>query len=109
MRLVIGRTYRSINRFVEAENMDRSALAMFQKLHGNEHPSVALALAALGDDMSQTTHSEESEPLCRAALAMWRSVGDPKSLELADLLSTLAGVLLRKSQTSDPSRNPRTL
>ena len=97
VRTTLGRTYAALHLDSAAEPQFAAALAIRQRLHGNQdHPDVALTLRDLAAALPARPSIDTAEPLARQALDMTRRLWPPNAREVADAQSTLANVLLAK-------------
>ena len=92
----IGRIYRNLGRYDQAQEVWGRALELRRKTLGPTHPEVAANLTELGILHHRFARYDLAEPLLREALAMWQQqVGQPGA-DLATTLSSLADLHLIK-------------
>jgi len=106
---VIGRAYGALGDYVDAERMFREALALYQKLRGNENPRVASLLGDIASMASFQGRHAESETLERETLALWKKLKGEEDPQVAYTLDRSAMVLLRQSQAFETPANQRLL
>jgi serine/threonine-protein kinase len=94
VRTTIGTTYQSLGLYDAAETHLRRALAIRQKLFGEEHPHVAESMHNLGLLLTDMSKYQKAEPLLDEALVMRRKLRGPEHPDIAQSLNSL-GVLLR--------------
>jgi len=92
-------------RYREAEDLDKRALAIREKIQGPEHPDVATILNNLALLYKDQDRYEEAEPLLKRALAIRKRVlGPGNPAEMAAILNNLA--LLYKDQGRSEEAEP---
>jgi len=89
----IGRTYRQLARYDDAERFLRAALDTLVSVHGEDHPDVAYRIAELGSLMRETGRLREAESMHRKALDIRRRLLPPNDRRLAESLNNLGLVL----------------
>ena len=77
-------------RYIEAEQLMRRALAIYEKSYGPEHPNVSTVLNGLALLLKATKRLAEAEPLMRRALAIDEKSLGPEHPSVATDLSNLA-------------------
>jgi tetratricopeptide (TPR) repeat protein len=80
-------------KLVEAENLDREALAMIKRLAGGEDPEVGQALNNLANVLAAQGRLAEAETLFRQALALQKKLLGSEHPDLATSLNNLANML----------------
>ncbi|HSE58604.1 MAG TPA: tetratricopeptide repeat protein, partial [Nitrospiraceae bacterium] len=75
--------YAAQRRYVEAEPVYGRALAIYQVVHGEDHPDVAAMLNNLGVVHRLHGQFSEAEPLLKRALAIKEKVHGPDHVEVA--------------------------
>jgi len=90
---LLGLTYFDLGDFAEAEQLLRRALAIDERVFGDDHSEVAVRLNNLASLLIDTNRFDEAEPLMRRALAIDKRVlgGDHPSVAIR--LSNLAQLL----------------
>jgi tetratricopeptide (TPR) repeat protein len=68
----------------------REVLAMNERLHGEQHASVALVLDLLGTLLHDQDRSTEGVQVLRRALAIKEALGETEDILTADILNNLA-------------------
>ncbi|MEO7299032.1 MAG: serine/threonine-protein kinase [Verrucomicrobiota bacterium] len=89
----LAETLRQDRNLTNSESAYRESLAMWRKLHGNDHPSTDFSLSGLSYVLEDQGKLAEAETLTREALdnARKSSTNDPTRLEF--LVAALANVL----------------
>ena len=83
----------ALNRFDEAEKLQRQALAIFEKAYGTKHLHTAAALHNLGAILLKQEKPKEAEKYLRRALAAKVQVLKPDHLSIAHTLDNLSTAL----------------
>lgn len=83
----------ALDRFDEAEKLQRQALAIFEKAYGAKHINTAAALHNLGAILLKQEKPKEAEKYLRRALAAKEQVLKPGHLSIAHTLDNLAAAL----------------
>ena len=99
--LTIARAYLQLRVPERAESHARAALAIDQRLFGDDHPSTAEAMAFLGETLKVFHRFEEAEPLLRRALAVERKSPLGEREALATVLRDEGAVLTRLGRTRE--------
>jgi tetratricopeptide (TPR) repeat protein len=89
---LIGRVYYELGNYEQAGQMQRSALAINQKLFGPESREAAAALNDLGLTCWREGKQAEAETHDLQALALWRRLAGDESPQVATSLNNLADV-----------------
>jgi tetratricopeptide (TPR) repeat protein len=89
----VGRTYRSLGRFEEAEELLRQALDTQVAASGERHPEVAFRIAEVASLMRDLGRLDEAEEMHRHALEMRRALLPEDDPVIAESLNNLALVL----------------
>ena len=92
LRTVIGRIYRELGVYAQAEAMHRGALAINRKLSGQSSPEAADSLNDLGLVLALEAKLAEAEAVDQAALDIRRRSFGSEAPEVAATLSNLADV-----------------
>lgn len=92
--LTIARAYAQLRSAEPAETHARAALAIDQRIFGDDHPATAEAMAFLGRAMQVFRRFNEAEPLLRNALAVMRRHPPADRNDLASSLEDLSWVLI---------------
>ncbi len=100
LRTTIGRVYQQLGSYDQAEAMERSALAGYRKVFGNEHPHVATALGNLASVLLNADKLPEAEADYREALAMRRKLLGPRHPDTVQAMKDL-GSLMRNAGRYD--------
>jgi tetratricopeptide (TPR) repeat protein len=90
---MIGRTYRNLGLYDEAEQHLRAALAERQALLGREHPQVATSLNNLGELLTDRNQFAEAEGLFREALTIRQKLFGGEHPDVAQSLNNLGLVM----------------
>ena len=98
LRSVVGTLYRSIGNYVEAEKMDRGALAIYRKLQGPDSPEAASSLEDLGLALLAQGKLTEAEQTDREALAIRRRRFGNTNAEVATSLDELAQMYMERGR-----------
>ena len=86
---VVGKSYTGLQKYVEAEDVYRQALATGEKLYGPHDPLVALLLNNLGNLLAAQDRHDEAEPILERSLKLLDTDNaDPNTL--APALNNLA-------------------
>ncbi len=89
----IGGVLISMGRNGDGEPMLRRSLQIFQKVHGPEHPDIALSMINLAGAIIETRPAE-AEALCRESLSMRRKLLGEDHVDVVWSLYNLAYVLI---------------
>jgi tetratricopeptide (TPR) repeat protein len=89
---LIGQGYYELGKYEQAEQRQRSALEISQKLSGSESKETAAALNALGLTCWREGKQAEAETNDLRALALWRRLDGDESPAVAASLNNLADV-----------------
>jgi tetratricopeptide (TPR) repeat protein len=90
---MIGRTYRELGLYDEAERHLRAALAERRQLLSPEQPAVADSLNNLGELLTDRNRFAEAEGLFREALAIRQRLFGPEHPDVAQSLNNLGLIL----------------
>ncbi len=101
----LGGAYMAIGDHTNCLAMSRKALALREKLYGEEHPEVASSLQSIGGALGQLGRLTEAETYCRQALAMRQKLLGPTNLAVAQSLSYLGGVLIEQNRYAEAETN----
>lgn len=93
LRNTIGEVYEALGEYEKAEAMFREALAMGQKLLGEQHPDVANYLNNLAVALHDRGKLPEAEATYRQSLAMRRKLLNNEHQDVTESLNNLAVVL----------------
>ena len=102
---IIGGAYGALGNYTDAERMFRKALALYQKLPGNENRGFPSLLGRIASMASFQGGHAESETLGRESLALFKKLKDEEDPQVAYALDRLAEVLLRQGQTFEVPAN----
>lgn len=94
LRLTLGRVYNDLGDYPAAEKMASRALILSRELHGDRHPQVASALAAVATALYRQGKMRNAEALHREALVMRRLLFNGDHLEIASSLDEYGNVLM---------------
>jgi tetratricopeptide (TPR) repeat protein len=83
----------SIGRPADALPLNEEALAMYRRLHADDHPDVARSLGTLADTLTSLGRHSDALPLREEALAMRRRIHAGDHPDIATALGSLAVVL----------------
>jgi len=94
----------------KAESYYEKALAIYEKVHGNEHPKIAIANTNIGVVNIQLTNYGEAVNNFESALAIWEKIypgaHPSKAFVLFNLGNTYAGIAkLKSSEKIDPTND----
>jgi serine/threonine protein kinase/Tfp pilus assembly protein PilF len=102
VRATMGLTYKALSEFDTAERHMRTALAMFERLYGQQHRDYAAQLANLARLLHKRGKLSEAAELFEKSLAIQRSLSGPKHEEdLAATLNNLAELRQDQGRISD--------
>ncbi|MCX6929063.1 MAG: serine/threonine-protein kinase, partial [Verrucomicrobia bacterium] len=101
LRSTIGEVYNALSQDQKAEAMHRQALALRQKLFGNEHPGVADSLFKLGSALQDGGKLSEAEAMHRSSLAMRKKLFGNEHPDIAQSLHGLADVVLAQGKLTE--------
>jgi len=97
----IGTTYESLGMYDAALPQFRAALAIRQRVHGEEHRDVAESLNKLGGLMYSRGEYANAEPILRQALTMQRKLFGEEALETARIMCNLGLLLHAKGEDAE--------
>ncbi len=97
----IGRVYRQLGLYGEAQPLVEEALKERRELLGESHPEVAASLVNLGQLASAQGRYEEAEGLLRDALGRYRRLPGSKSLESLEAVEALADLLMQRGRLQE--------
>src|SRR5438477_3775888 len=86
--------YKEEGRYADAEPLYKRLLAINEKAHGPDHPSVALALNDLAELYKEEGRYADAEPLYKRAMATWKKALGPDHPDVAQSLNNLADLYL---------------
>ena len=89
----VGRRWHTLAEWGRAEPMTRSALAIDEKIYGNDHPRVAIRLNNFALLLKATNRSAEAEPLYRRALSIDEKSYGTNHPKVANSLNNVAQLL----------------
>jgi serine/threonine protein kinase/Flp pilus assembly protein TadD len=89
LRAMLGRTYRSLSEWRDAEKQWRKALELESANAGGQTPEATIALAGLGQLQVDTGRLEEAEKSLTDALALQRKVLPADHADIADTINAL--------------------
>ena len=104
LRSVVGALYRGVGDYVQAEKMDREALAIYRKLLGPESPEAAAALQDLGLALLAEGKLAEAEEMHREALAIQRRISGDQNAEAATSLHELALIYMERGRFAEAEK-----
>lgn len=107
LRLTLGRVYNDLGDYRAAEKMAQRALVLSRKLHGERHPQVASALAAVATALYRQGKMRRAEILHREALVMRRILFNGDHLEIASSLDEFGNVLMSLEQYGESEKMHR--
>jgi len=93
VRLVLGKTYRELGLYAEAEAMTRDALRLRELVFGAEHLAVAEALSSLGAALYLNSKLTNAAPVASNAVAMMKKFHGPEHPDVAAALHSLGNIL----------------
>ena len=93
----IGRIYETRGQLDRAEALLRSSLDIRRRVLGSEHPETAQSMAALGERLTNSGKSAESDPLLREALAFFRRTPSKSPADLKWFAISLNGLGLAQT------------
>ena len=99
LRGVVGRVYRELGLYSEAENEHRTAVGILRTQNPGVSPELASALNDLGLALSRRGNNSEAEATFREALALRRQFYGNEHLMVAATLHDLAGALFYQRKT----------
>lgn len=88
----MGRAYRRLGLYAEAEPLLAEALLIRRQIHGNRHPEIPIYLDQLASLYLDTRRLEAAEPLLLEALRLGEAVLAPGDPDLAAISSNLASL-----------------
>jgi CHAT domain-containing protein/Tfp pilus assembly protein PilF len=97
----LGPLYAEVGRYSDAEQADRRAVAIFEKVDGPGAPTVAQALTHLGKLLSVERHDRDAEALLHRALVIQEKAFGQENDDVAVALDNLADVLERGGRHAD--------
>jgi serine/threonine protein kinase len=98
LRSIVGALYRGVGNYVQAEKMDREALAIYRKLLGPESPEAASALQDLGLALLAEGKLTEAEETDREALAIQQRLFGNENAQVATSLHELALIYMERGR-----------
>lgn len=105
LREVLGRVYKGLGRYAEAEGFFRTSLAQRRALYGEESAEVAESMNDLGHLLTLWGGKEdvygEAEQWLRSALALRKRLLGPEHVEVANTLNNLAGALIHQGNHAE--------
>jgi hypothetical protein len=101
LRSLIGRVYLQIGDWNRAEEMNREALGIVQKLYGTESAQSAASLYYLGLTLWHEKKLPEAERAHQDALAIRRRLFGNENAAVADSLNDLASVYINERRLAD--------
>lgn len=96
-----GLGWRGLANYSKAESLLRQALAIDEKLIGQEHPNVALDLFCLAGTLVATGRLVEAEPLLRRAQSIDEKFFGPDHREVAKDIESLANLLAATNRLTE--------
>lgn len=99
----LAAVYQIQGKYTFAESLYKRALDLNQRLHGKEHPDVALNLHNLAVLYCARSRFAEAEPLFREAMAIAETVLGPAHCGLVSTLRNLAALLRRTNREEEAS------
>jgi eukaryotic-like serine/threonine-protein kinase len=100
----IGRTYKGLGQYTEAESLLRSALKLRVAATGRQTEAVAQTLSTLADILRSQKQWVEAESLSREALAIRQKRTGKESAETAQASDDLASALIGKGSYSEAEK-----
>jgi tetratricopeptide (TPR) repeat protein/tRNA A-37 threonylcarbamoyl transferase component Bud32 len=108
LRSTIGDAYFAIGEYHKAEEMHRQALALYRRLCGPEHASIAICLSHLGADLRfQSYKTTEAEQVLREAVPMAKKFLGNEHPEVAAALDNFALALLDVNKLEEGEKAAR--
>lgn len=101
LRSLIGRLYWEIGNYIQAENMQRAALALDQKLFGDRSPETATAWNDLGLALCKEDNLAAAETAHEQALALRRQLFGEENADVATSLNDLATVVRHQGRRTE--------
>ena len=92
----LSRVRQTLGESAAAESLLRETLTTAERIYDAPHDRIALALLNLGDALSLQARLDEAEPVLIRALAMMRAVYGDGHLRVANTLSSLGKLELRR-------------
>jgi len=90
---VVGRVYKNLGRYDDAQPLLERALAIRRSLYGGDHPEVASSLDNIAQLLRRKGDYEAAGALVREALAMRRALQGDNHPDVAESVNSLAQVL----------------
>jgi tetratricopeptide (TPR) repeat protein len=88
-----GRMMLRLGEFEKSEELQREALAIRRRFHGEKHPDVAYSLGALARVLHERAHYDEAEAHYREALAMHIETSGPRHPIVGNVMNDIGWLL----------------
>jgi serine/threonine protein kinase/Tfp pilus assembly protein PilF len=93
LRTTLGNVYSDLGQYTNAVAILREALAIRKRLHGENHPEVAMSYSDLGETFYREGNWAEAEEMHRAALGVRKNLYGEEHPDVAAALDHLAEAL----------------